>query len=94
MDVILKSTHCKNCEEKKKYEAHQITTVDYLTWCTEPETKCLMNHDGSASARSLLSSLQILKPNLILSQAFENSTLLKICIYLIWRSCIPQLDTI
>ena len=49
-------------KKKKKYEAHQITTVDYLTWCTEHETKCLMNHDGSASVRSLLSSLQIPKP--------------------------------
>ena len=63
LDVILKSTHCKNCEEKKKkYEAHQMTTVEYLTWCTKLETKCLMNHEGSASVRSSLSFLQILKP--------------------------------
>ena len=63
LDVILKSTHCKNCEEKgKKCEAHQMTAVEYLTWCTEHETKCLMNHEGSASVRPLLSFLQILKP--------------------------------
>ena len=63
LDVILKSTHCKNCEEKKKkYETHQMTGVEYLTWCTEHETKCLMNHEGSASVRPLLSFLQILKP--------------------------------
>ena len=41
LDVIVKSTHCKNCEEKKKkYEAHQKATVEYLTWCTEHEMKC------------------------------------------------------
>ena len=61
LDVILKSTHCTNCEEtKNEYEAHQMTTVEYLTWCTEHETKCLMNHEGSASVLSL----QILKPKL------------------------------
>ena len=59
LDVILKSTHCTNCEEtKNEYEAHQMTTVEYLTWCTEHETKCLMNHEGPASVLSL----QILKP--------------------------------
>ena len=32
LHVILKSAHSKNCEEKKrKYEAHQMTTVKYLT---------------------------------------------------------------
>ena len=49
-------------KRKKIYEAHQITTVEYLTWCTKHEIKCLMNHEGSASVRSLLLSLQILKP--------------------------------
>ena len=39
-----------------------MTTVEYLTWCTILETKCLMNHEGSASVRCSLLSLQILKP--------------------------------
>ena len=75
LDVILKSTHCKNCEEKgKKCEAHQMTAVEYLTWCTEHETKCLMNHEGSASVRPLLSFLQILKPNFASSVREFNSS--------------------
>ena len=72
LDVIVKSTHCKNCEEKKKkYEAHQKATVEYLTWCTEHEMKCWVNHEGSASVRSLLLSLQILKPKFNFISSFR-----------------------
>ena len=82
LNVILKSTHCLNCEEKKKiYETHQMATVEYLTWCTEHETKCLMNHEGSASVRSLLSSLQILKPKLnFISSVREFSSSENLCL--------------
>ena len=53
LDVITKFSHCKICQEKKsKYDAHQMTTLQYLTWCTDHESKCLMNHEGSASSVS------------------------------------------
>ena len=41
-----------------------MITVEYLAWCTEQDTKCLMNHEGSALVPFLLTSLQILKPKL------------------------------
>ena len=54
LDVITKFSHCKICQEKKsKYDAHQMTTLQYLTWCTDHESKCLMNHEGSASVSDI-----------------------------------------
>ena len=45
LDVITKFSHCKTCQEKKsKYDAHQMTTLQYLAWCTDHESKRLMNH--------------------------------------------------
>ena len=54
LDVITKFSHCNICQEKKsKYDAHQMTTLQYLTWCTDHESKCLMNHEGSASVSDI-----------------------------------------
>ena len=30
-----------------------MTTLQYLTWCTDYESKCLMNHEGSASVSDI-----------------------------------------
>ena len=38
-----------------------MTTAEYLTWRAKYETKFFMNHEGSASIRSFLSYLLILK---------------------------------
>ena len=64
-----------------------MTTVEYLTWCTEHETKCLMNHEDSATLWYLLSSLQILNPkfNFISSVREFNSS--ENFVYLTRRSC-------
>ena len=54
LDVITKLSHWKICQERKsKYAAHQMTTLQYLTWCTDHESKCLMNHEGSASVSDI-----------------------------------------
>ena len=54
LDVITKFSHSKICQKKKsKYDAHQMTTLQYLTWCTDHESKCLMNHEGSASVSDI-----------------------------------------
>ena len=54
LDVIKKFSHCKTCQEKKsKHDAYQMATLHYLAWCTDHESKCLMNHEGSASVSDI-----------------------------------------
>ena len=54
LDVITKFSHCKICQENQSiYDAHQMIMLQYLTWCTNHESKCLMNHEGSASVSDI-----------------------------------------
>ena len=54
LDVITKFSHCKICQENQSiYDAHQLIMLQYLTWCTNHESKCLMNHEGSASVSDI-----------------------------------------
>ena len=55
LDVITKFYYCKICQEKRnKCDAYQMTTLQYLTCFIDHESKCLMNHEGSASVSDIL----------------------------------------
>ena len=47
LQSFLTATFAK--KKKIKYDAHQMTTLQYLTWFIDHESKCLVNHEGSAS---------------------------------------------